>query len=762
MQAMAFLHICLFAALNFAAWSLQATKDPLNDFCRRWGHQTAQVDGKLYIDGGLVAWSPLSANPLNYSNPYLVYSDLSTTQDVGMPIQHANLTKDGNVPSVAGGILWADEINKCFYLYGGEYQSNPAEFSFWAYDTVLNQWNETEYDTNDKSIQRVSYGAGTQIEELGLGFYYGGWMNNRTSPGWSGLPMAANSLIKYDFTKGVLNNNTGPDSTGRAEGQMVYLPASDGGLLVYLGGVEDPHGNGSFVGANMSSIHIFDVSSSKWYTQTAGGEVPESRRQFCAGATWADDYSTYNIYLYGGFGIENVTGFDNIYILSLPSFTWIKGWPTNNSTAQAYPHGGCSANVINKDQMLIIGGWFTTNDECDSADVWGQHNMNMGYNGPAKAIWDKYDPKISTYFVPTPVISVVGGGPTGGATIKTPTTWDNPDLSVYFTRVPTFSARAATRTTIGSALPPLIGNPSKTNVGAIAGGVVGGLVALIAILSLILFCLHRRKKDRKSKSTTSSAPPTELAGTPFPIHEMSSSPPVKYMHMQQQPEPSMHPAYSGSINSHSASHDNQSPASPYPPQVYQYNSPGAASNPYPAEYPRQNYHQPQNSYPPYSDNTVTYDSQQVPYDPHIYPPPSAATHQQQHSYPTPTSPNHPPLIPQQQPQVYYPPPPDPSTGSPSHPAYSDRLRSPEGTQHSGATQDLPPSTSTTPAHFYAQPVPIHPQHLMSGGAGLAPGGYGSESGSSPRGFGAEAGSLRGSVDSRRRPIKGRFVEVDHM
>ena len=59
----------LLVALSLAARSLQQqSKNPLNDFCRRWGHQTAQVDGKLYIDGGLVAWNPLSTNPLNYTS----------------------------------------------------------------------------------------------------------------------------------------------------------------------------------------------------------------------------------------------------------------------------------------------------------------------------------------------------------------------------------------------------------------------------------------------------------------------------------------------------------------------------------------------------------------------------------------------------------------------------------------------------------------------------------------------------------------------
>lgn len=60
--------------------------------------------------------------------------------------------------------------------------------------------------------------------------------------------------------------------------------------------------------------------------------------------------------------------------------------------------------------MLIIGGWFPDTDQCDAANTWGQHNMNLGFNGPAGALWDKYVPNLGTYLVPTPVIEAVGGG----------------------------------------------------------------------------------------------------------------------------------------------------------------------------------------------------------------------------------------------------------------------------------------------------------------------------------------------------------------
>ena len=153
------------------------------------------------------------------------------------------------MPSVSGGYLWADEVNKCFYQIGGEYApgASPTDFSMWTYDVILDQWNTTKYTSTDRSLQRVSFGAGTQVESRGLGFYYGGWLNDRTTPGWTGAPNATSDFVQFDFTKGNLRTSQGPDTIGRAEGQLIYLPVSDGGVLVYFGGVEDPYHNGTFV-----------------------------------------------------------------------------------------------------------------------------------------------------------------------------------------------------------------------------------------------------------------------------------------------------------------------------------------------------------------------------------------------------------------------------------------------------------------------------------------------------------------------------------
>ena len=68
------------------------------------------------------------------------------------------------------------------------------------------------------------------------------------------------------------------------------------------------------------------MANQRWYTQSATGDIPSERRRFCAGVTWTEDQSSYNIYLYGGLSVQTQggPGFDDVYILTLPTFTWIK------------------------------------------------------------------------------------------------------------------------------------------------------------------------------------------------------------------------------------------------------------------------------------------------------------------------------------------------------------------------------------------------------------------------------------------------------
>lgn len=88
-----------------------------------------------------------------------------------MPQQYKSFQKSDDVPSVIGGVLWADEVNEIIWLYGGEYDVNPKkDFQLWGFDTRLNQWNlSNNASIASSDIKRTSYGAGATLP--GKGYY---------------------------------------------------------------------------------------------------------------------------------------------------------------------------------------------------------------------------------------------------------------------------------------------------------------------------------------------------------------------------------------------------------------------------------------------------------------------------------------------------------------------------------------------------------------------------------------------------------------
>jgi hypothetical protein len=474
----------------------------------------------------------------------------------------------------------------------------------------------------------------------------------------------------------------------------------------------------------LQKIHIYDINSGKWYNQTASGEVSKSKYSlvvlctFCRELLPTDILSrlyrllfrpvasrlsllcmrlqAFDRYIYGGYGFGNPAAFDDVYILSLPSFKWVKGYPLGGDSNQ-FGHGGCSATVMNPDQMMVIGGWFpnTSFVDCDASSAQGQHNMILGGNTGKEenSLWDKYDPNLSAYVVPSMVIAAIGGGSTGGATVTSPSTWDHPDLKVY----------------TGS---PNWNTSGKKNIGAIAGGVVGGLAVLIIVLSLILLCLHRRKKAKNEKPEAAPViAPAELDVGRYP-HEMSTTTTAsKYV----------------AVHEHADAHDqyNYQTSTSHHPQASNYNHnlpPDDTAQSYPSTSPhatRQHSSQhstyshpsqsrlrsPRNEELFFANEQAVHNGQDEQWSQQ----PSRPSRQRQHSYSTPMSPQRPTNETTQQ-QVYYPPPQD-SLRHPQpshHPPPPDQRGSPTSTQYSGETQHgYTPNVSTTntPAHFYAQNLP---------------------------------------------------------
>ena len=75
----------------------------------------------------------------------------------------------------------------------------------------------------------------------------------------------------------------------------------------------------------MERVHVFDIASSRWYEQETTAEkdiFPSKRQEFCAVVASAEDGSSHNIYIYAGWNEEVLA--QDVYVLSLPSFHWIR------------------------------------------------------------------------------------------------------------------------------------------------------------------------------------------------------------------------------------------------------------------------------------------------------------------------------------------------------------------------------------------------------------------------------------------------------
>ncbi|CAH0017206.1 unnamed protein product [Clonostachys rhizophaga] len=493
-QAAARLRAVVACLLLLVGSSLQQ-RDPVQNFCRRWGHQTAVVDDKLYIDGGFMTFSGDSSHQ-NVSNTFFIYHDLSTVASEGMPPPHTGLSKNASIPNVNGGVFWPDTVNKRIYLFGGEQnEGKPEDFRLYSYDVLNDHWDSFGYPKSD-NIMSLSYGAGVSVPNRGQAYYYGGYMNSKTAPDWEGSQVATSSLLIYDMDKNSWSNTTGLDDFRRAEGVMVYIPAGDGGFLVYFGGIRQKQ-DGKWEGQPMEEILLYDVTSGRRYKQTATGTIPQIRRKFCAGVTWVEDQSSYNIYLYGGMGEKDGSlGFDDVYVLSIPTFTWVKLFPKESKDPGSNPHHSMSCNVVNTAQMIVHGGFFPEHDDCELA--WGIHNLDLGKNNEEQAFWLRYIPSKKKYQVPPEVLSATGGESSGGATKKKPANgWSHSDLETLMTRVADTSTREPTRDV----------NPggNKLGTGPIVGIAIGSAV-FVALVAIGVWIFVRRRRRSREIATVLSSP----------------------------------------------------------------------------------------------------------------------------------------------------------------------------------------------------------------------------------------------------------------
>jgi hypothetical protein len=279
-------------------------------------------------------------------------------------------------------------------------------------------------------------------------------------------------------------------------------------------------------------VDVFDIdsyirdpaSNGSWYAQATTGDIPDPRTDFCTVVMSAPDNSSHHIYLYGGRNPLKNIGYDDMLILSLPSFTWTNVWPLGES-----PRWGHNCHVAGKRQMLTVGGDTTNKKTCDwetkGIAVWEMSSLTWG---------SVFSTSLPDYQVPQILLPVTGGNVNGGAMKKDPAGgWTDQGLKTVFATPRRVSAPPSNiEHNNGTAPAPALAPPkSNHHTGATAGGVVGGVAALVFLTTLI-FLLHRRHSKSRGPHelhNDSSAQHRELSNekTRFELPAMNEDQPAE-------------------------------------------------------------------------------------------------------------------------------------------------------------------------------------------------------------------------------------------
>ncbi|KAF3062004.1 hypothetical protein GL218_03997 [Daldinia childiae] len=521
--------------------------------------RVATLGDTVYIDGGQIYWvagltdGSITEVPddnllgriykFNFSTPFNTSSNFSEilTQD---PIATGPNGDAANnlAPNYYGGALLANDHE--FFTYGGlimltsekapdadasvEYVASPYGAEKPGFNTGL-RYRELP----DGVTRYVTNGGAVSAPSENKAWYFGGYRSESFGPIYNGAPSenvtasnTSNYLITLDMTTQTQetwdNTTLGQHTPSRADPSVVWVPVGEQGILVVMGGVtypgyltSDMHSTNEAQSRKdgpgfMRNVDIYDVASKKWYQQSTEGSPPQLARG-CAVVAPAEDNSSFNIYYYGGYdGLDDGGQFnDDVWILSLPSFMWMKVYSGTPEHARA----GHQCVMPYPDQMIVIGGRRPNVGTGPPSCLDGENpGILQVYNLTENHWMDSYDPTSWNYYgVPSMIHAMIGGDASGGATVTAPSPsgWEDPELGkVFATAYPT--SKLITHypySSVGA------GNDSRGIYEADGGGgtpswvapVLGVVLGLIFVTAVVIgIILYRRRKYLKKNASEPS------------------------------------------------------------------------------------------------------------------------------------------------------------------------------------------------------------------------------------------------------------------
>ncbi|KAI1128813.1 hypothetical protein F5Y10DRAFT_239563 [Nemania abortiva] len=523
--------------------------------CSILDQRTAIVDDRLFFCSGNYTFDDESATRHTTSSIYWLY--LNETIDVTGPL-NLNLLGSADLPdpSLSGG-MYPDNgglsgtffyDHTTLYPYAGliGLPLDGSDNILWEFNTSTNSWNWVKLE-GDQLIPFANSSEGVYASDprTGTSFYTGGYTVgfNSTYNGTVKFQSPDPGPLSWEFQTPSVGTMPGPNIL---KGAMVYVRKGRAGILIAFGGYQTAYQgiqipDSLFDQRPFSDIYIFDIYSSTWYHQTATGDIiPELRTEFCAVVSSAPDDSSFQITIHGGWDQLNKRAFNDVYVLSVPSFRWIRVQDSNNPDLKGPKQPGRNrhkCNIWNETSMIVTGGELTDGvfNPVLLATICNPAYPPVKVLDTSTYVWQtEFKPNVS-YSVPGVVSAVVGGGPGGGAQLMEPELgWESSELADIFSQtVPRDTyippGRAGSATPVAPATPTNTDGPSSSGggtskkpqdsggltTGAITGIAIGAVAAVAIIASVfpaVFFCRRsqRRKSEVSDKSATSSVMETSV------------------------------------------------------------------------------------------------------------------------------------------------------------------------------------------------------------------------------------------------------------
>ncbi|KAJ5787340.1 hypothetical protein N7457_002330 [Penicillium paradoxum] len=558
--------LALLVAIDLAAGECSPFAKSINvSMCSWQGLRANIVRDKIYLDGGQLWYqkgtddgcvSPQIANNLEGTVYYLnLGTPFDSSSDFVTVLNNMSAAGDAGsniAPPYSDGTMFSNDNE--FYLYGGMLPNTaknkpPPEglvlsYAAYQYGPYKSSWEsgwKQEYLTSGVT-RYITNGAAASAPSENLGFYFSGMR----APDWGDFTVnqlqsntTANTLITVDMSElqdGKWKNETLPSYIpGRSKAELVWVPVSESGVLVAIGGVINPAQffrnediNSTRTQASrrisptfMETVSVFDVKTKTWYLQKTTGDIPPQLTDFCSVVASAEDGSSHNIYIYGGYdGIKYTNNpSDDVYILSLPSFKWVRAYEGTNTHSRSSHR----CFKVYPDQMLVVGGQHVDPSHCLEGGLVVNFNLNT------LEFEDGYDPKKwGKYKVPNIVTQSIGGDSKGGATTTAPSSWTNSSLAKIFDKkydkkTETYWPYNSTNSTDSTGNASTADDKKSDGFPGWAGGVIGAVLAVLIIAILAGLWFYRRRKQQRKAA---EAKFTEEETTERPTEWMYGSGPV--------------------------------------------------------------------------------------------------------------------------------------------------------------------------------------------------------------------------------------------